>query len=86
VRDPDWLREPVPLDESIVYVSVPEGAKLTPQIAEALTHLSRALHHLDRAPDSTPPCFDYFYCNGFSFCYPYVEKNCAFFTSCRIKE
>jgi hypothetical protein len=86
VRDPDWLREPAPRDESIVYVSVPEGEKLTPQIAEALTHLSRALHHLDRAPDRMPPCFDYYYCNGFQNCYPFVIKNCAFFSTCRIKQ
>jgi hypothetical protein len=79
VRDPDWLREPPPPDESIVYVSVPEGATLTPQITEALTHLSRALLDLDEGIVPPNPC------NPFKICDEFWWKNCYHFNSCRIK-
>ena len=78
MRDPDWLREPPPPDESIVYVSIPEGAELTPQIAEALTHLSRALQELDKGVPPNP-------CNPLSICQQFHWKKCFSFSSCRIK-
>jgi hypothetical protein len=78
MRDPDWLKEPPPTDESIVYVSIPKGAELTPQITEALTQLSRALLGGDQDVPPNP-------CKPFSICQEFWWKNCYHFNSCKIK-
>ena len=85
MRDPDWLREPGPPGEPIVYVSIPEGAKLTPEITEALTRLSKALHGLDKdAQGKKKPCNPYTGCYLDS-CLPMTTSNCFSYQTCRVK-
>ncbi len=79
MRDPDWLREPPPTDESIVYVSISEDAKLTPQITEALTQLSKALQDLGKGVPPNP-------CKSYGPCQPFWFKKCWSYSSCRIKQ
>jgi hypothetical protein len=85
MRDPNWLREPGPSGEPIIYISIPEGAKLTPQIAEALTHLSGALHDLGKeAPAKKSPCQPLKTCNLDS-CLPMTTSNCFRYETCRVQ-
>jgi hypothetical protein len=85
VRDPDWLRKPGPPGEPIIYVSIPEGAKLTPQIAEALTRLSGALHDLNKdAPAKKSPCQPLTSCI-LNSCLPLTTSNCFRYETCRVK-
>lgn len=41
MSDPTWLKEPDPSGDAAVYVSIPEGSQLTPELTEALTRMSR---------------------------------------------
>lgn len=85
MRDSDWLREPGDPGEPVIYVSIPEGAKLTPQITEALTRLSAALHDLGKAaPAKKSPCQPKQTCNLDS-CLPFTISNCFRYETCRIK-
>ena len=85
MRDSDWLREPGTLDEPVIYVSIPEGAKLTPQISEALTRLSAALHDLGKAvPAKKGPCQPLRTC-VLDSCQPMTISTCFRYETCKVK-
>jgi hypothetical protein len=81
--DRDWLKEPDPSGEPVLYVSIPKDAKLTPDIKEALDRLSVAMNGLRvDAPDK--PC-NPLNCR-LGICLPMHQSNCLILLSCRIKE
>jgi len=82
--DPDWLRKPDPAGEPLVYVSIPKGKKLTPEITEALTNLSAALHALGKAEDKKKPCNPFTKCNLDS-CQPMTTAPCFRYETCRVQ-
>ena len=49
MSDSNWLKEPDPSGNAVVYVSIPEGSKLTPELTEALTRLGAFLRQ--RGPE-----------------------------------
>jgi hypothetical protein len=85
MSDPNWLKEPDPSGDAVVYVSIPEDAKLTPDITEALKRLSKAIQESQEAPARTD-C-NLRRCAPFKNCQPLlVTSPCYVLTSCRIKE
>jgi hypothetical protein len=87
MHDPNWLKEPDPSGEPVVYVSIPEHAKLTPEITEALNVLSKALQELgEQTPHTkTKPCGDLTFCSPLDICQTYSSKQCFVLSSCRIR-
>jgi len=84
MSDPNWLKEPDPSGDAVVYVSIPEDAKLTPEITEALNRLSKAMQESQVAP-ATADCKKLRTCNPFKSCQPLNTIPCFILTSCRIK-
>jgi hypothetical protein len=88
MRDFNWLKEPHPSGEPVVYVSIPEGTKMTPDITEALKRLSVALNGLAKE-DSTKlkpfPCDFLRYCTPFENCQPLLSQPCYVLATCTIK-
>jgi hypothetical protein len=87
MRDPDWLKEPDPSGEAVIYVSIPENAKLTPEVVKALTELGKALQAEDAADKAQlAPCPRLRVCSPFRNCQPLASNPCFRLTSCRIKQ
>jgi hypothetical protein len=85
MSDPNWLKEPDPSGDAVVYVSIPKDAKLNPEIREALNQLSKALQEVDKiTPDRGIKCPDYEWCS-LENCRPFDAKPCFDLVSCRIK-
>ena len=85
MRDPNWLKEPDPSGEPVVYVSIPEDAKLTPDIREALNRLSKAMQELGKETPDKKPCSDLIYCAPLESCRVYSSRTCFVLASCRIQ-
>jgi hypothetical protein len=84
MRDPNWLKEPDPSGDAVVYVSIPEDAKLTPDMTEALKRLSKAMQESQEAP-ARADCKGLRRCAPFKACQPLLTAPCYILTSCRIK-
>jgi hypothetical protein len=86
MSDPNWLKEPDPSGDAVVYVSIPENAKLTPEVTEALKRLGKALQDEDAADKAEAnPCKGLRVCNPFRNCQPLHTIPCFVLASCRIK-
>lgn len=92
MSDPIWLKEPDKSGDSIVYVSMPEGSKLTPELQDALTRLGKALQEIPKetavareAPGKRKPCPTFHSCT-LQGCQPYTIQKCFFYMTCRIQE
>ena len=88
MSDPIWLKEPDKSGDSIVYVSMPEGSKLTPELQEALTRLGKALQDLGKpttAAAPKKPCPTFHTCT-LQGCQPYTIQKCFLYMTCRIQE
>jgi hypothetical protein len=77
----DWLKEP---DKAggVVYVSIPEGSKVTPELAEALTRLGKALQDREMPEVPKPKC-PYLVCRDI-ICNPLTQRKCLIYSVCRI--
>jgi hypothetical protein len=87
MSDPNWLKEPDASGDAVVYVSIPEGSQLTPELTDALTRLGKALQDLGKETPNTPTrrCATFHSCN-LEACQPYTIQNCLSYLTCRIKE
>jgi hypothetical protein len=86
MSEPTWLKEPDPSGNAIVYVSIPEGHKSTPELAEALMNLARALQDLNKEKHLNKkkgPCPALWSCDLFG-CEPWSTRPCANFSTCVI--
>jgi hypothetical protein len=86
VSELDWLKEPDKAGDAVVYVSIPEGNKLTPELAEALTRLGKALQDREREmPElSKRQCTDLNPCRQDPICQPQTQRKCYVYSVCRI--
>jgi hypothetical protein len=85
MSDSNWLKEPDPSGNAIVYVSIPEGRKLTPELTEALTRLGGALQKTDKAATPAKPCNPYRECT-LGWCQPMTTKKCFLYVTCHVQE
>jgi len=85
MSDSNWLKEPDPSGNAVVYISIPEGKKVTPEITEALTRLSGVLQHLGKAAVTEKACNPYHECT-LGFCQPMTTKKCFMYVTCRVQE
>jgi len=89
MSDPIWLKEPDKSGDSIVYVSMPEGSQLTPELHEALTRLGKALQDLGKEtaqPLDKPKRCPTFHSCTLQGCQPYTIQKCFLYMTCRIQE
>jgi hypothetical protein len=84
MSDSNWLKEPDPSGDAVVYVSIPEGSKLTPELTEALTRLSGALHDLGKNAPAKTPCNPLRSCT-LGFCQPMFTKSCFMYVTCKVQ-
>lgn len=85
MSDSSWLKEPDPSGNAVVYVSIPEGSKLTPELTEALNRLSGALQSLGKAtPAKENPCNPFWTCTLW-FCQPVTKKSCFKYVTCKVE-
>ncbi|MGB7730406.1 MAG: hypothetical protein WBL50_20430 [Candidatus Acidiferrum sp.] len=86
MSDPKWLKEPDKSGDSIVYVSIPEGSQLTPELKEALTRLGKALQDLgEKTPEKRKGCSPFTSCT-LETCQPHTTRKCFWYQTCRVKE
>jgi hypothetical protein len=82
MSDPNWLREPDPAGKAVVYLSIPEGAKLTPDVEDAINRLSAAL--LDLGNEKGSKFCTFLNCESLNGCMPLHSQNCFILRTCRI--
>jgi hypothetical protein len=82
----DWLKEPDESGDAVVYVSIPEGSQLTPDITVALTRLGKALQDRDKEMLEVTKrgCADLTVCRD-SICQPHKYRKCFIYSVCRIQ-
>jgi hypothetical protein len=83
VSELDWLKEPDKAGDAVVYVSIPEGSKVTPELAEALTRLGKALQDREMPEVSKRKCTDLTVCRDI-ICQPQKQRKCLVYSVCRI--
>jgi hypothetical protein len=79
----DWLKEPNKEYDAVVYVSIPEGSKVTPELAEALTRLGKALQDREMPEVTKRKCGDLTVCRD-AICNPNYQRKCFIYSVCRI--
>jgi hypothetical protein len=86
MSDPNWLKEPDESGDAVVYVSIPEGSQLTPDITEALTRLGNALHDLGKETlEVNKPCTGLHSCNP-NKCQPLHSRQCFVYVTCKVRQ
>jgi hypothetical protein len=79
----DWLKEPNKAGDAVVYVSIPEGNKVTPELAEALIRLGKALQDREMPEVPKRKCTGLYVCRE-QLCQPLTQRKCFFYSVCRI--
>ena len=85
MKDLEWLKKPEPQGTPVVYVSIPEGAHLSPETTAALTQLGNSLQQAEKEAVSNERSCLPFECT-LNQCHPYKRYPCFVFLTCKIIE